>query len=133
MQKIVASKRITHSRPTGKLIFIKRSDLEDFIMKNPIHSEDDIDSIVADNLLMFKTNNRTISTTNDFFIKVGTGYLPTYEVGDYDLITIIIGSALVLFTIVKGLIFLAKLVLSSTIIALSIRSVEFAISKILLK
>ena len=39
-------------------------------------------------LLMFKTNNRTISTTNDFFIKVGTGYLPTYEVGDYDLIDI---------------------------------------------
>ncbi len=58
MQKIVASKQINHSRPTGKLIFIKRSDLEDFVMKNPIHSNDDIDSIVADNLLIFKTKSQ---------------------------------------------------------------------------
>ena len=54
MQKLVASKQIAHFRPTGKLIFIKRSDLETFITRNRIHSTDDIDSIVADNLLKLK-------------------------------------------------------------------------------
>ena len=54
MQKLVASKQITHFRPTGKLIFIKHSDLESFITRNRIHSNDDIDSIVADNLLKHK-------------------------------------------------------------------------------
>ena len=55
MQKLIAAKKITHYRPSGrKLILIKRSDLNDFIMKNKIYSNDDIDSIVADNLINFK-------------------------------------------------------------------------------
>ena len=55
MQKLIAFKQITHFRPTGKLIFIKHSDLETFITRNRIHSTDDIDSIVADTLLNIKT------------------------------------------------------------------------------
>lgn len=79
-------------------------------------------------LLMFKTNNRTISTTNDFFIKVGTGYLPTYEVGDYDLITIIIGSALVIFTIVKGFLGRKK----SVKLGIPTEKIELFITKLIL-
>ncbi len=55
MQKLVASKQITHFRPTGKLIFIKHSDLETFITRNRIHSNDEVDEIVANNLLTFKS------------------------------------------------------------------------------
>lgn len=53
--------------------------------------------------LMFKTGNRTISTTNDFFIKVGTGYLPTVERGDYDMVTIIIGGVLLIVALMSGI------------------------------
>lgn len=42
-------------------------------------------------LLMFRTNNGTIPTSNNFFTQLGIGYLPTLEVGGYDIITIIIG------------------------------------------
>ncbi|WP_345007271.1 helix-turn-helix domain-containing protein [Snuella lapsa] len=54
MQKLIASREITFYRPKGKLIYLERKDLEDFVLKNPIHSKDDIDSIVANNLLKFK-------------------------------------------------------------------------------
>jgi len=52
-------------------------------------------------LLMFKTGNRTISTTNDFFIQVGTGYLPTIELGEYDLITLIIGGLIIFSALIS--------------------------------
>lgn len=54
-------------------------------------------------LLMYKTGNRTISTTNPFFIQVGTGYLPTFEVGGYDLVTIIIGTIIIILTLTSGI------------------------------
>lgn len=54
-------------------------------------------------LLMFKTGNRTISTTNPFFLEVGTGYLPTVNIGKYDLITLLVGLLLIIFSIVAGL------------------------------
>lgn len=54
-------------------------------------------------LLMFKTGNRTISTTNDFFIQVGTGYLPTVPVGDYDLITLIVGAVIMIVALTQGI------------------------------
>jgi putative multiple sugar transport system permease protein len=53
-------------------------------------------------LLMFKTGNRTISTTNPFFLKVGIGYLPTIVIGGYDLVTLIFGFVLIGFTIFSG-------------------------------
>ena len=53
-------------------------------------------------LLMFKTGNRTISTTNPFFIKIGIGYLPTVDVGGYDLITLLLGFLLIISVIVSG-------------------------------
>lgn len=55
-------------------------------------------------LLFFRTNNRTISTTNDFFIKVGVGYLPTYEYNGYDLISLIAGIVLIFAVIASGII-----------------------------
>jgi len=54
-------------------------------------------------LLMLKTNNRTIPTTNNLFQKIGIGYLPTYNVGGMDLITLIIGVVLVLILIFMGI------------------------------
>ncbi|MBF9018457.1 MULTISPECIES: sugar ABC transporter permease [unclassified Oceanispirochaeta] len=54
-------------------------------------------------LLFFKTNNRTISTTNDFFIKVGIGYLPTYDVSGYDLFSLISGAVIIIAAITSGI------------------------------
>ncbi|MBI9102049.1 MAG: sugar ABC transporter permease [Spirochaetales bacterium] len=54
-------------------------------------------------LLMYKTGNRTISTTNDFFIKVGTGYLPTIEIGEYDLVTLIFGGFIMFAVLTTGI------------------------------
>lgn len=57
IQKLISSKQIPHSKPTGKLVFIRRRDLESFLMKNYITSEDDIDTIVANRLLELKTKS----------------------------------------------------------------------------
>ena len=54
-------------------------------------------------LLMFRTNNRTIPTTNNFFKQLGVGYLPRIDIGDYDLITIIIGIVAIIALIASGL------------------------------
>ena len=54
-------------------------------------------------LLMFKTGNRTISTTNSFFIEVGTGYLPTVEVGGFDLVSLFIGALIVVIILMTGM------------------------------
>ncbi len=53
--------------------------------------------------LMIQTGNRTISTTNEFFIKVGTGYLPTVEIGGYDIVSIIVGSVILIFALLSGI------------------------------
>ena len=57
IQKLVSSNEIKHSRPTGKLIFIRRRDLESFIMRKTIQSNDDIETIVANNLLNLKNKS----------------------------------------------------------------------------
>ena len=54
IQKLVSSKQIPHSKPTGKLIFIRRRDLEKFVMKNRVECEDNLDTLVADSLLNLK-------------------------------------------------------------------------------
>jgi len=54
IQKLVASNQIIHSKPNGKLIFIRRRDLEKFLMRNRISSIDEVDTIVANNLLNLK-------------------------------------------------------------------------------
>jgi putative multiple sugar transport system permease protein len=54
-------------------------------------------------LLMFRTNNRTIPTTNNFFKNLGIGYLPTVEVGGYDMITIAIGVLAILGLVLGGI------------------------------
>ena len=54
-------------------------------------------------LLMFKTGNRTISTTNNFFIEVGTGYLPTVDLGEYDLVSLIIGALIMVVALASGI------------------------------
>jgi len=55
VQKLVASNLIAHSRPNGKLVFIKRRDLEKFLMKNYVHSIDEIDTVVANTLVKIKS------------------------------------------------------------------------------
>lgn len=54
IQKLIGSNQIPYSKPNGKLIFIRRRDLEQFLMKNRITSTDEVDTIVANNLLKFK-------------------------------------------------------------------------------
>ena len=46
-------------------------------------------------LLMLKTNNRTISTSNEFFNKIGIGYLTSIKIGGFDLISLIFGLSLI--------------------------------------
>ncbi|QMU63034.1 MAG: excisionase family DNA-binding protein [Flavobacteriaceae bacterium] len=57
MQKLITSNQIPYSKPSGKLIFIKRRDLENFILKNRIQSTDDIETMVANNLLNLKNKS----------------------------------------------------------------------------
>jgi len=54
-------------------------------------------------LLMLETNNRTIPTTNEFFRNVGIGYLPTIPIGGYDIITLAVGSLLLILLLVSGI------------------------------
>lgn len=54
IQKLIASNQISYSKPNGKLIFIKRRDLENFLMRNYISSNDDIETIVANKLITLK-------------------------------------------------------------------------------
>lgn len=54
-------------------------------------------------LLMLRTNTRTIPTTNPFFLNVGTGYLPTWEVGGMDMITLILGVVILIVLLTTGL------------------------------
>jgi len=54
IQKLIASNLIAHSKPNGKLIFIRRRDLEKFLMKNYVHTQDDMETIVANNLINLK-------------------------------------------------------------------------------
>ena len=54
-------------------------------------------------LLMIKTSNMTIPTTNSFFKSVGIGYLPTIEVGGYDIISLSIGLILFIVLVTSGI------------------------------
>jgi putative multiple sugar transport system permease protein len=53
-------------------------------------------------LLMLKTNNRTIPTTNTFFNKVGVGYLTENVVGTVDVLTAIVGATLIILLVLMG-------------------------------
>lgn len=55
VQKLISTNQIPHSKPNGKLIFIKRRDLEKFLMRNYVPAKDDIDTIVANSLLNLKS------------------------------------------------------------------------------
>jgi len=46
-------------------------------------------------LLMLKTSNRTISTSNEFFNKIGIGYLTSINIGGFDLIALLFGITLI--------------------------------------
>lgn len=48
VQKLTASKKIPHSKPTGKLIYIQRKDLYHFLSSNYISSNEELNSRVAD-------------------------------------------------------------------------------------
>lgn len=51
VQKLTASKKIPHSKPTGKLIYIQRKDLYHFLSSNYISSNEELNSRVADFLI----------------------------------------------------------------------------------
>lgn len=55
IQKLTSSKQIPHSKPTGKLIFIHRKDLETFLSQNYISSNDEVNSNVSNYLLNKKS------------------------------------------------------------------------------
>jgi len=48
VQKLTASKKIPHSKPSGKLIYIQRKDLYHFLSSNYISSNEELNSHVAD-------------------------------------------------------------------------------------
>lgn len=52
-------------------------------------------------LLMIKTSNRTIPTSNDFFNKLGIGYLQSFTIADMDFISLLLG-VLLISTLVIG-------------------------------
>lgn len=53
-------------------------------------------------LLMIKTDNRTIPTTNNFFNKIGVGYLSTSKIGGFNTLTLIVGILIVGFILYSG-------------------------------
>lgn len=55
IQKLTASGELPHSKPKGKLIFIRRRDLEKFLMKNYIRSSEDVEMMVANKLVNLKS------------------------------------------------------------------------------
>ncbi|PVW12167.1 helix-turn-helix domain-containing protein [Marixanthomonas spongiae] len=57
MQKLVASHQVPHSKPTGKLIFIRRRDLEKFLMKNYIKTNSQIEESIANTLRGLRKNH----------------------------------------------------------------------------
>lgn len=57
IQKLISSNQIPYSKPTGKLIFIRRRDLEQFLMRNIISSNDEVETIVANNIIKLKKSS----------------------------------------------------------------------------
>lgn len=53
--------------------------------------------------LMLRTNNRTIPTSNEFFNKIGVGYLSTAKIGGLDMITFIMGILIVILIVVSSI------------------------------
>jgi excisionase family DNA binding protein len=54
IQKLTSSKQLPHSKPTGKLIFIHRRDLENFLSQNYISSNDEVERNTADFIINLK-------------------------------------------------------------------------------
>lgn len=50
-------------------------------------------------LLMYTTRNTTIPTSNAFFQSIGIGYLPTFKIGNYNGVALILGALLILLVI----------------------------------
>lgn len=45
MYKLTHNRRIPHSKPTGKLVFFNKSDLDEFCLSNRIKSEQEIQDL----------------------------------------------------------------------------------------
>ena len=56
IHKLIASNQIPYSKPSGKLVFIRRRDLEKFLMKDYIPSLEDTESSVANHLISHFNN-----------------------------------------------------------------------------
>ena len=44
LYKLTASKRFPFSRPNGKMIFVRREDVDNYLLSNPIIPGDDIEA-----------------------------------------------------------------------------------------
>lgn len=55
LQKLVNKKTISSSRPSGKLTFIRRKDLEEYLMGSPVCTQEEQEAIISNQLLTIKT------------------------------------------------------------------------------
>lgn len=51
IQKLIASKQLSHTKPTGKLVFINRKDLQNFLSQNYVPSQDELETTVSNYLI----------------------------------------------------------------------------------
>lgn len=54
MYKLTSSKLIPHSKPQGKMIYFDRQDLENWMLKNPIKTESQLETAAALHLTIKK-------------------------------------------------------------------------------
>jgi excisionase family DNA binding protein len=59
LYKLTASRKIKHSKPNGKMINIKRVDLEEYMLSNPVKTTDQVDIEAANH--NFKSSHKKAS------------------------------------------------------------------------
>ncbi|KQC14430.1 MAG: hypothetical protein APR63_14290 [Desulfuromonas sp. SDB] len=59
LYKLTSWKKIKHYKPNGKKLYFLKEDLDNWISSNPVKTEDEIDSEVADLLLEKKFDNHS--------------------------------------------------------------------------
>jgi excisionase family DNA binding protein len=58
LYKLTSTGMIRHYKPSGKLIFFEKKDLDSWLKKNPVQSSDEIDQEVATRLII-NSNNKS--------------------------------------------------------------------------
>ena len=55
LYKLTHSRQIPHYKPNGKMLYFKRSDLEDFLLRNRVKTSDEIEQEAIDYTMKKKT------------------------------------------------------------------------------